>query len=633
MQFPNRALYFASALVLLISGWVYSQGVGGDFLLDDVATIQNNSKLAVQEFSLEDLTRAAFSTDTGPLKRPISMLAFSANVSTTGLQTAPMQYTNIAIHLLNGVLLFLIGILLSKSLTITGFNETRRLEIVIFFVISVWIVSPINLTSVLYIVQRMTSLSGTFVLLGLLFYLYGRVRMLTLGSNAFLIWTVPLICLVLAALTKETGVLLPVYILLVELVVFKFKTNNQLDTRILSWFLFIVVMPSLVGLIWVVHNFQVDFSRRDFNVFERLLTETRVLFDYVTWIVAPRLSELTLHHDDYVISRSFFSPVSTSFALLFHIILLAIAIFSRRKNPLCTLGIFWFYAGHVITATIFDLELVYEHRNYIPSLGLLLAFFVSIDYYARRIFIGQYIPLIFLFIFGVNSALTYLRSVTWSNTDVLTAVSAQENPQSLLSQYRLGANLLQRSPNDDNWTNAEIVLEHATSMSDSIILPESALIIGSSGFGKLVDQNWWNSMKRKVVSDHFPSANIVALTDLNRCAKSEKCHLDNKELHGIYEIAARSHPKNVYLLTAYGDYALNVLKDLSLARSLVVRCIELQPRNPTVVLNMIYLDLYVGDFDSAKHYLPMLHRINRFGQLNKDIRKVEQQIGVETNFN
>ena len=69
-------------------------------------------------------------------------------------------------------------------------------------------------------------------------------------------------------------------------------------------------------------------------------------------------------------------------------------------------------------------------RNYIPSLGLLLAFFVSIDYYARRIFIGQYIPLIFLFIFGVNSALTYLRSVTWSNTDVLTAVSAQENPQS-----------------------------------------------------------------------------------------------------------------------------------------------------------------------------------------------------------
>ena len=125
----------------------------------------------------------------------------------------------------------------------------------------------------------------------------------------------------------------------------------------------------------------------------------------------------------------------------------------------------------------------------------------------------------------------------------------------------------------------------------------------------------------------------MALTDLNRCAKSEKCHLDNKELHGIYEIAARSHPKNVYLLTAYGDYALNVLKDLSLARSLVVRCIELQPRNPTVVLNMIYLDLYVGDFDSAKHYLPMLHRINRFGQLNKDIRKVEQQIGVETNFN
>ena len=99
----------------------------------------------------------------------------------------------------------------------------------------------------------------------------------------------------------------------------------------------------------------------------------------------------------------------------------------------------------------------------------------------------------------------------------------------------------------------------------------------------------------------------------------------------MYEIASLVHPNNVHLLSAYGDYAVNVLNDLSLARSMVVRSIGLQPRNPTVVLNMIYLELYVGDIESAKNYLPMLYQINTLGQFSKDIRKVEQQIGVETN--
>ena len=522
MQHTSRFLYFFSVVVLVFAGWVYNQGVGGRFLLDDVATIENNSKLAIQSFSVEELSRAAFSTDTGPLKRPISMLTFAANVTSTGLQTAPMQYTNIAIHLFNGALLFLIGFLVCKSISLNEFTETRRLEIVMFFATTVWVVSPINLTPVLYIVQRMTSLSGTFVLLGLLFYLYGRLRMSTLGSNALLIWTAPLICLVLATLTKESGVLLPVYILLVELVIFKFKTNHQLDKRVLLWFSFILVLPGVVGLFWVIQNFQVDFSRRDFNVFERLLTETRVLFDYVTWIVAPRLSELTLHHDEYVISRGLFSPVSTFFSLLFHISLLVFAIFSRKKNPLSTLGILWFYAGHLLTATIFDLELVYEHRNYIPSFGLLLTVVASFNYYLGHTIFGRYLPIIFLLIFVLNSALTFLRSLTWSNTDVLIEVSAVEKPNSFLSQYRHGANLLQRRTSHDSWMAAEVVLERAMGLSNATILAESALIIGSSSFAQPVKPEWWDSMKRKVSSKQFPSSNIIAFSDLNRCSKSEK---------------------------------------------------------------------------------------------------------------
>src|SRR5690606_25192682 len=58
------------------------------------------------------------------------------------------------------------------------------------------------------------------------------------------------------------------------------------------------------------------FSRRDFSLYERLLTEARVVFYYIRLVFYPTLSDLSLYHDDFVISTSLLEPLSTSFSLI-----------------------------------------------------------------------------------------------------------------------------------------------------------------------------------------------------------------------------------------------------------------------------------------------------------------------------
>jgi hypothetical protein len=205
------AIFFLLACLLAIA--VYFPGLSGDYVFDDMQNLLNNTRLPMKELNLENLEAASFSSHAGRLKRPVSMFTFALNRYFFGVNPLPWKIINLAVHLLTGVALFWLASLIMKHYR--RHCETslpRAAECWLpLAVCAIWLVHPLNLTSVLYIVQRMTSLMALFTVLGLCFYIVGRSRLLERRSGWPWIFTGLFGFGALALLSKENGVLLPGY--------------------------------------------------------------------------------------------------------------------------------------------------------------------------------------------------------------------------------------------------------------------------------------------------------------------------------------------------------------------------------------------------------------------------------------
>ena len=221
----NRAYLKAASCLILglaFSVWIYLPGLSGIFALDDYTNIANNSYLKIEHFTLEDFWQASLSSNSGPLKRPVAMASFAINHVLTGMDTWWMKLTNLGIHLLNGVILLLVLTQLFRRL----YQNNDKYAVVVPYIITItWLVHPINVTAVSYIVQRMTSLSATFVLLSLYCYLKLRERKL-LDWRGYALSLSILFFWLFGLLSKESAISLSIYIFSIEWCVYGFKTDS-----------------------------------------------------------------------------------------------------------------------------------------------------------------------------------------------------------------------------------------------------------------------------------------------------------------------------------------------------------------------------------------------------------------------
>ena len=154
-----------------------------------------------------------------------------------------------------------------------------------------------------------------------------------------------------------------------------------------------------------------------------------MLVDYLRQIVAPRLSGLGVIHDDYPVSTSLLDPAGTLFSLVLLIALIVLAVKLRRRYPLVSLGVFWFFAGHSLEAGPIPLELYFEHRNYLPLLGPLIAICSLLPMLSRKLRRG--LPLLLLLFVGMQSFFTWQAASAWSSEDLLMRTALAEHPDSL----------------------------------------------------------------------------------------------------------------------------------------------------------------------------------------------------------
>jgi len=445
-NFINKKSLFWSILfilLLLFAYLIYAPGIKGTFIFDDIPNLSPLGKYSNFNF-WDNFWLFLLEGQSGPTGRPISLASFYLNDSSWPTNPSGFIKTNILIHLLNGIFVYCLCYKLSNSIQVShrlryGFAT---------LVTALWLLHPIQSTTVLYVIQRMTELSATFMLLGMIFYLYGRK---TLNRNItkgfFLLFFGVGFCLLLAIFSKENGILLTAYILVIEFCLL-IPLGQKQPKYFMYWLIPTIIFPFICMLIYLTKYTDPGyFVGRNFSFADRLLTEPRILFDYLYQIFIPNITNITLFHDDYRISTSLLNDWPAVFAIIGLIFLMLSAIFLRKKKPMITFAIAWFFAGHLIESTVIPLELYYDHRNYIPILGI--AFVVS--YYALTNIKNYKIIAIICFIL-LNSFITFQNANLWGKPYELAKTWFINHPESERSKqtYLYASKIYGFEPTLDN---------------------------------------------------------------------------------------------------------------------------------------------------------------------------------------
>ena len=420
------------ALVLLTLA-AYWPGLNGIFFLDDFRVLERIGDYGGATNSTA-ISHFVFDNKSGALGRPLSLLSFLINDQYWPSDPWLFKYTNLLIHILCGLSIWLLIYKITNILKLSY----KSCILISALTATIWLLHPFNVSTTLYVVQRMTQLMTLFTLIGLLFFVHGRNRIETSTNKSIVLLSLSLIIFgALATLSKENGVLILFYILIIEFTLFDTFPRPR-NYKI--WILAAIILPIVLGICYFIYKlpgYNTGFSLRDFTQYERLLTEARIILSYLSYILVPRISGTGLLHDDYLVSTGIFSPVTTVLAIIFIISTIAFAIIYRKKYSVVSFSILWFYAGHLLESTFIPLELYFEHRNYLPMLGIIFAVSYYIPSFFEKINYSKFQKLIYFSVAALLILLfsqTYKLSIIWSNPDYMIPTWAKEHPDSLRAQ-------------------------------------------------------------------------------------------------------------------------------------------------------------------------------------------------------
>lgn len=414
----------------------YANTFNAPFLFDDYNFIvKNNPEIQIDELSIDTLKETAASP--AGRKRPLATISLAVNYYFSGTDTTDYHLVNTAIHLLGGIFLFfLFRITLGLAENQRGKNahsgsvsHQKTHSWIAFLAVLIWLVHPLQTNAVTYIVQRMTSMAAMFFILSMLCYAKGRIQMRTgksavrvgLFMGGFVIFG---LC---AVASKENAATLPLFILLYEW--FFFQDLKSVQTRYViigsmaAIFVFIALCFLFLGSN-PVHSIMRGYGLWDFTLPQRLLTEFRVVAYYLTLIFFPHPGRLTIDYN-YPLSFSLTDPPTTILSIAMVGVLLFLAVYSARKHRLFSFCILWFLGNLVIESTIIPIEIIYEHRLYLPSMMICL----FVVYLAWQVFSSpKTLTVGVLAIAAILGLWTHQRNQVWSSDIVFWEDAARKAP-------------------------------------------------------------------------------------------------------------------------------------------------------------------------------------------------------------
>src|SRR3546814_413077 len=296
-----------------------------------------------------------------------------------------------------------------------------------------WAAHPLQVSSVLYAVQRIQTMGTLFVVLALWAYLQARRAQIaerparTSFLLAGLLWVLAMGC-------KGDSALLPAYAMALELTVLRFAAADTHVAKLLQrGYLVATLVGTAVYLLLVIpHYWQWDtLPGRDFSTLERVLTQPRVLCLYLWQILLPLPQHMPFYYDWLQPSRGLLQPWTTLPAIGVVLGLLGLAWHLRSRWPLFALGVFLFFASHFIASNVIPLELAFEHRNHFALVGAVLAVGSLLAHAGQRLrihHVGQ--AAAYAVVLAALAGATLLRAHDWRSTLDIARVATESAPGS-----------------------------------------------------------------------------------------------------------------------------------------------------------------------------------------------------------
>jgi tetratricopeptide (TPR) repeat protein len=432
---PRRSLFKVLLLLACLIFPAYSNTFHSPWILDDYQNILDDTSIHFTNLDGDSLWKPIKAAMLGErLNRPLARLTFALNWYCGGSETRGYHLVNISIHVLCAFFIFLTLMALQR----TSKGHTGRCDpyLVSLLAAALWAVNPVQTQAVTYIVQRMAALASLFYVLGIYAYIQGRLSVSMAGRITGVGGC--LACFFLGVASKENAVMLPLALGLVEVLFLQDNRPRMSQRR--WWFFSIATVAAVVLLIgfWLVLPHRVfsvfNYDSRHFNLGERLLTQPRIILFYLSLLFYPTPFRLSFEHD-VVLSTSFLQPWTTLPSIVILLALLILAVAKAKDWPYVSFAILFFFINHVVESSVIPLELVFEHRNYLPSMFL----FVPIAYglgcmlesYRKQkrgmhAVLSVFTALVITFL-GIG---TFVRNQAWESPYSLWADAARKAPAS-----------------------------------------------------------------------------------------------------------------------------------------------------------------------------------------------------------
>ena len=580
---------------------VYMPGLNGPFVFDDAPNITENPAIKITELNIESIKKAAFSIPAGPLYRPVSFISFALNYYIFELDTFSYKVVNLLIHYGVGIAIFWCAFLILSMVYFDKYQslqDKRRIYWTAFLISSVFLLHPFNVSSVLYVVQRMNSLAALFMFLSLGFYLQGRMKMYRLsdvssGGYGFIIvcWAISVfVFFPLAIFSKENALLLPFLVLVIETILFRWHSAQLSHERLLKLLRILLYLGLVVVIIAAFFGWDrimSGYAHRDFTLTERLLTEPYILFRYLTLVVLPINSGMTFYHDDIHI----FSSITDGTAFLYVLFWLSLIVFAlifRRKAKWFAFAVLWFLIAHSMESSVIALELAHEHRNYVPMFGILLAIGAVFLASTRVQASGKMYLLLALFALLVLGGSTLVRATAWGNMESLVERQQRLNPESPRANYAVGqflfAHLLLQDSRDTQEQIYQRIVPYFLAVNKYDPTDFSgllSLIRLNDQMGYHLNSEWLEQVDSIARVVPLGQADLSHVQDFLHCQLNTYCHVDPVVTKGIIDaVLGNSSLAKGFKVTLTADMGiyLSINNMHSEAATYLVDAVTLSPK-------------------------------------------------------
>lgn len=598
------SLHVATLLALLgLVALVYWPGLGGPFIFDDFPALVENQRVHITSLEWAQLWKAATSFDPGGTGRQLAMVSFAINHALGGLDPWGWKLGGLLVHMCNATLVYLLCL---RLLELAGVRESVRLAAAALAL--AWAVHPLQVSTVLYVVQRMETLCLMFTLLALLAYLRGRrLQVEERRGWPWLVACVPLLLLALGA--KESALLLPLFTLALELTLLRFDGATPAQRRFWRWSYGLAFAAGVIVFVAVVvphYTAPEAYFTRDFDAVQRLLSQLRILPMYLGQILLPLPARMPFYYDDFEASSSLLDPWTTLAGGLLLAGLLGLAAYWRRRAPLAALGVLWFFAGHAMTSNVVPLELAFEHRNYFALLGVLLVIAEGIRHIPVRDGPGIKVAGIAAVLLTIGF-LGAIRSATWGEKLLLATEHAGVNPDSPRALHDLGIAYYEMSGGSADspfFSFAMQTFEREAALPRSRILPDQSLLLLHAKYELPGASAIWDRLIEKLKNRPLSVETLTAFYGLIE-QRYKGVDLDDRRLTEAIMVLMDRAVLMPHMYAQFGDYLLRYADEPELAANVFANAVLVSLGQDDEVYARQVLDVLVeeGHLEQARFVL------------------------------